>query len=73
MARDRQSYEAVLAAVGVCVSARIPFLLWGDPGAGKTAVVEGFALRDRGARVGVIPDASSAHVFDRAAGGRRLG
>lgn len=43
MARDRQSYEAVLAAVGVCVSARIPFLLWGDPGAGKTAVVESAA------------------------------
>ena len=40
MARDRQSYEAVLKAVGVCVAARIPFLLWGDPGAGKTAVVE---------------------------------
>lgn len=40
MARDRQSYEATLAAVGVCVAARIPFLLWGDPGAGKTAVVE---------------------------------
>ena len=37
------------------------------------ARVEGFALRDRGARVGVIPDASSAHVFGRAAGGRRLG
>ncbi len=43
MARDRQSYEAVLTAVGVCVAARIPFLLWGDPGAGKTAVVESAA------------------------------
>ncbi len=43
MARDRQSYEAVLQAVGVCVSARIPFLLWGDPGAGKTAVIESAA------------------------------
>lgn len=40
MARDRDSYEAVLQAVGVCVGARIPFLLWGDPGAGKTAVIE---------------------------------
>lgn len=40
MARDRQSYEAVLQAVGVCITARIPFLLWGDPGAGKTAVIE---------------------------------
>jgi hypothetical protein len=40
MTRNRQSYEAVLEAVGVCVTARIPFLLWGDPGAGKTAVIE---------------------------------
>ena len=43
MARDRQSYEAVLQSVGICVSARIPFLLWGDPGAGKTAVIESAA------------------------------
>jgi hypothetical protein len=43
MARDRDSYEAVLQAVGVCVAARIPFLLWGDPGAGKTAVIESAA------------------------------
>ena len=43
MARDRESYEAVLQAVGVCVAARIPFLLWGDPGAGKTAVIESAA------------------------------
>lgn len=40
MTRDRDSYEATLAAVGICVAARIPFLLWGEPGAGKTAVVE---------------------------------
>jgi len=37
---DRTGYRDVLAAVGVCVATRIPFLLWGDPGAGKTAVVE---------------------------------
>lgn len=43
MARDRDGYEAVLASVGVCVAARIPFLLWGDPGAGKTAVIESAA------------------------------
>lgn len=43
MARDRDSYEATLQAVGVCIAARIPFLLWGDPGAGKTAVVESAA------------------------------
>ncbi len=40
MARDRAGYEQVLRAVGVCIATRIPFLLWGEPGAGKTAVVE---------------------------------
>ncbi|MGB8020609.1 MAG: AAA family ATPase [Candidatus Nanopelagicales bacterium] len=43
MARDRAGYEQVLKALGVCVAARIPFLLWGEPGAGKTAVVESAA------------------------------
>jgi len=40
VARDRVGYEQVLQAMGVCVATRIPFLLWGEPGAGKTAVVE---------------------------------
>lgn len=40
MAVDRLGYEAVLDAVGCCIATRIPFLLWGEPGAGKTAVVE---------------------------------
>jgi MoxR-like ATPase len=39
----RDAYEATLRAVGVCVATRIPFLLWGEPGAGKTAVVESAA------------------------------
>ncbi|MCU0302241.1 MAG: AAA family ATPase [Candidatus Nanopelagicales bacterium] len=43
MARDRAGYEQVLRAVGVCIASRIPFLLWGEPGAGKTAVVESAA------------------------------
>jgi MoxR-like ATPase len=43
MARDRTGYEQVLEAMGVCVATRIPFLLWGEPGAGKTAVVESAA------------------------------
>ena len=43
MARDRIGYEQVLRALGVCVATRIPFLLWGEPGAGKTAVVESAA------------------------------
>lgn len=41
--RDRHGYEATLEAVGACVATRIPFLLWGQPGAGKTAVVESAA------------------------------
>lgn len=38
--RTRQDYEDVLQAVGICVSARVPVLLWGNPGEGKTAAVE---------------------------------
>lgn len=43
-AHDRAGYEATLNAVAACVATRIPFLLWGDPGAGKTAVVESASL-----------------------------
>lgn len=39
----RDQYDALLAAIGVCVAARVPFLLWGEPGAGKTSVVESAA------------------------------
>lgn len=38
--RTREDYEDVLAAVGACISVRIPVLLWGPPGAGKTSVIE---------------------------------
>ena len=41
--RGRDGYEALLEALGVCIDARVPFLLWGDPGEGKTAVVESAA------------------------------
>jgi hypothetical protein len=41
--RSRTEYEQVLQALGICVSARIPVLLWGSPGEGKTAVVESAA------------------------------
>lgn len=41
--RTRTEYEHSIAALGICVSARIPVLLWGDPGAGKTACVESAA------------------------------
>ncbi|WP_409046959.1 AAA family ATPase [Microbacterium sp. HA-8] len=36
----RTDYDNALEALGICVSARIPVLLWGNPGEGKTAVVE---------------------------------
>lgn len=42
--RDRDEYEATLHAIGIAITARIPFLLWGAPGAGKTAVLESAAL-----------------------------
>ena len=38
--RTRDDYEHTLQALGICVSTRIPVLLWGNPGEGKTAVVE---------------------------------
>lgn len=41
--RTRSEYEHVLQAVGICISARIPVLLWGNPGEGKTAVIESAA------------------------------
>jgi MoxR-like ATPase len=37
---SRAHYDTALQALGICVSARIPVLLWGNPGEGKTAVVE---------------------------------
>lgn len=38
--RTRAEYENALQVVGICVSVRIPVLLWGNPGEGKTAAVE---------------------------------
>ena len=38
--RTRSEYEAALEALGICVSTRVPALLWGNPGEGKTAAVE---------------------------------
>ena len=37
---SRVDYEHTLQALGICVSARVPVLLWGNPGEGKTAAVE---------------------------------
>ncbi len=33
-------YENALAAIGICITARIPVLLWGNPGEGKTSMIE---------------------------------
>ena len=38
--RTRTQYDHALQALGICISARIPILLWGNPGEGKTAAVE---------------------------------
>ncbi|MEQ7845764.1 ATP-binding protein [Nocardioides kribbensis] len=43
--RTRADYEHMLSAVGVCTSARVPILIWGNPGEGKTAVIESAAQR----------------------------
>ena len=45
--RNRVDYEDALQATGICISARIPVLLWGNPGEGKTAVVESAARSGR--------------------------
>jgi hypothetical protein len=41
--RDLDDYQATVAAIGVCISARVPFLLWGSPGVGKTSLIESAA------------------------------
>jgi MoxR-like ATPase len=41
--RGHDRYEALLEALGACIAARVPFLVWGSPGEGKTAVVESVA------------------------------
>lgn len=41
--RSRAEYDEALQALGICISARIPVLLWGNPGEGKTAAVESAA------------------------------
>jgi MoxR-like ATPase len=52
IAQTREGYGSLIQAVGICVSSRIPFLLWGSPGEGKTAVIE--SARDRGWHVETI-------------------
>ena len=49
---NRTDHEHALAALGICISARIPVLLWGNPGEGKTATVE--SAKDQGWHVETV-------------------
>ncbi len=49
---SRVDYEHTLQALGICVSVRVPVLLWGNPGEGKTAAVE--SARDLGWHVETV-------------------
>lgn len=40
---EETDYRLAYQAVGVCLSANIPVILWGDPGQGKTQVILRFA------------------------------
>lgn len=37
-------YRATYEALGVCIAARVPVILWGPPGQGKTSVIKDIAL-----------------------------
>jgi hypothetical protein len=39
----RIDYENTLTAIAACINARIPVLLWGNPGEGKTSMIESAA------------------------------
>ena len=39
-----QEYEETYLALGVCVEANVPVILWGPPGQGKTSVIKALAL-----------------------------
>ena len=38
-----QQHDAAVAALGVAVAARVPVLLWGAPGTGKTSTIRAMA------------------------------
>ncbi|MBX3089865.1 MAG: ATP-binding protein [Cryobacterium sp.] len=48
----RSQYDAALETLGICISGRVPVLLWGNPGEGKTAVVE--SARNQGWHVETV-------------------
>jgi hypothetical protein len=70
-------YEDTCAALGLCIAANVPVVLWGPPGQGKTSVVDQLA-RDQGLRLETViasirepSDFAGLPVVD-AAGGVRL-
>ncbi len=42
-AAGAQRHDAAIAALGVAVAARVPVLLWGAPGTGKTSTIRAMA------------------------------
>jgi len=38
-------YEETYLALGVCVEANVPVILWGPPGQGKTSVIKALAIK----------------------------
>jgi len=38
-------YEETYLALGVCVEANVPVILWGPPGQGKTSVIKALAAK----------------------------
>lgn len=47
-----EAYQNTLDALGLCVSARIPVILWGNPGEGKTSMIE--SVTERGWHVETV-------------------
>ncbi|NMO04294.1 hypothetical protein HH308_24035 [Gordonia sp. TBRC 11910] len=39
------TYHDTLDAIALCISTRIPVILWGNPGEGKTSMIESAAQR----------------------------
>ena len=42
---NADEYEAAYRALAVCIAARVPVILWGPPGQGKTSVIRAIAER----------------------------
>ena len=40
---NRDEYISTALAINVCIEARIPVILWGPPGQGKTSVIRALA------------------------------